>query len=126
MGHNDAAKLDRMDQASRTFFEQALVDDGYYGLLLEDEERVVAGGGVVVARWPGSPRNYLPKRGWILNMYVEPDCRRRGYAAQVLRGLIAWCREQDFEMVALHASQFGRGLYEKFGFVPTSEMRLTF
>jgi hypothetical protein len=38
--------------------------------------------------------------------------------------MIAWCREQGYKTVALHASDEGRPLYESLGFQPTNEMRL--
>ncbi len=38
--------------------------------------------------------------------------------------LLAWCREQGFGSVSLHASEAGRLLYETMGFEPTNEMRL--
>jgi GNAT superfamily N-acetyltransferase len=63
-------------------------------------------------------------RGFVLNMYTEPAYRRRGLAKQVLESIIAWCREQGFKAVLLHASDAGRGLYEQMGFEPTNEMRL--
>ena len=82
------------------------------------------GGGVVIAGWPGSPRNFTPRRAWILNIYVEPAYRRQGFARAVIEALLHWCRENGFQSVALHASEHGRSLYEKIGFRPTNEMRL--
>jgi hypothetical protein len=38
--------------------------------------------------------------------------------------LIKWCRAEGFGSVSLHASPFGRPLYEQMGFLPTNEMRL--
>ena len=38
--------------------------------------------------------------------------------------IIAWCREQGFATLYLHASDAGRPLYEQLGFEPTNEMRL--
>jgi GNAT superfamily N-acetyltransferase len=57
---------------------------------------------------------------------VEPHHRRKGLARNITDALIEWCKQNGFQSVALHASEFGRGLYEKLGFRPTNEMRLVF
>jgi len=41
-----------------------------------------------------------------------------------MQAMIAWCRENGFVSVELHASDEGRGLYEQLGFEATGEMRL--
>ena len=36
--------------------------------------------------------------------------------------MIAYCRENGWPRISLHASDMGRGLYEELGFQPTNEM----
>jgi len=61
--------------------------------------------------------------GLIVSVWTEPGHRRRGVATRVVGAILAWCREQGVTRVSLHASAEGRGLYERFGFWPTNEMR---
>ena len=124
MGGEYERRLPLYEEASREYLEEALREGSYFGLLGEIEEQIVAGGGVLIAKWPGSPLNFEPRRGWILNIYVEPEHRRRGYARTITEALIDWCRENGFQSVSLHASAYGRSLYEKLGFQATNEMRL--
>lgn len=125
MGHRDPAALDRVDQASQEYFSEALRLGTYKAWLAETPEaRVVAGGGIVIASWPGYPGESLAKRAWILNMYTEPEARRRGLAKQLLQTMLDWCRAEGLRTVSLHASPAGRALYESLGFQPTNEMRL--
>jgi ribosomal protein S18 acetylase RimI-like enzyme len=126
MGGDYERQLDKFDQASQQYFQSALRDGFYVGLLGEIGGKVIAGGGVAIAPWPGSPLNLNPRRAWILNIYVDPEYRRRGLAREVTKSLVRWCRENGFQSVALHASEYGRSLYEKLGFHPTNEMRLKF
>jgi GNAT superfamily N-acetyltransferase len=126
MGHRDPAVLDRVDQASQEYFSEALRLGTYKAWLAETpERRVVAGGGIVIANWPGYPGESLAKRAWILNMYTDPESRRLGTAKQLLQTMLAWCRNEGFRNVSLHASPAGRPLYESLGFQSTNEMRLT-
>ncbi len=126
MGGRCAELLDEFEVASRSYFQIALPPGMYYGVFAELRGEVVAGGGIVVVDWPGSPLNFEPKRAWILNIYVEPRERRRGFARLIMETLIDWCRRNGFRSVALHASEHGHQLYEKLGFNSTNEMRLAF
>jgi len=126
MGGHYAELLEQFEPASRSYFQSALAAGTYYGVFAELRAEVVAGGGLVIVDWPGSPLNFEPKRAWILNVYVEPKVRRRGLARLVVETLIDWCRQNGFQSVALHASEYGRELYEKLGFRSTNEMRLSF
>lgn len=125
MGHSDPYDLANTERVSREYFQSAIADDSYHGILAEVEGGgVVGGGGVVVVPWPGSGKRLFPRRAWILNVYVHPQFRRQGIAKAVMEALIDWCRSQEFDCVCLHASNFGRPLYELLGFEPTNEMRL--
>ena len=126
MGGEYERHLHAFEGGSRAYFESALKDGSYYGLVGELNGAVIAGGGIVIAPWPGSPLNFDPRRAWILNIYVEPAFRHKGFAGAIMQSLIEWSRAQGFQSVALHASEYGRSLYEKLGFRGTNEMRLKF
>lgn len=60
----------------------------------------------------------------VLSMYVEPPWRRRGVGEKLMRSLLEALAERGLGRIVLHASDDGRHLYERLGFVPTNEMRL--
>jgi GNAT superfamily N-acetyltransferase len=59
----------------------------------------------------------------IQNVFTEPDWRRRGLAALLIKRIIDWTRQEGIDSLMLHASDKGRALYERLGFVSTTEMR---
>ena len=125
LGRKEETALALMEAAAKEYFQAALEDGSYRGFLAEDNSgAVVGGGGIVVSPWPGVLGQRQPRRAMILNMYVESAYRRKGIAQALMEAMIAWCRENEFAYVRLHASEQGRGLYEKLGFKPTDEMRL--
>ncbi len=125
MGRRNESALDLMEKSATEYFSKALPEGGYRGFLaIDDGGNVIGGGGVVISAWPGVLGQPKPSRAMILNLYVERDQRRRGVASALMRAMIAWCRENRFASVGLHASDAGRPLYEKLGFKPTNEMRL--
>jgi GNAT superfamily N-acetyltransferase len=60
----------------------------------------------------------------VLNVYVEPAWRRCGVGEALMRSVLTELAERKVQRIVLHASDEGRRLYERLGFVPTNEMRL--
>jgi GNAT superfamily N-acetyltransferase len=124
MGYTDANALSSMLSACQPYLMAALADASFRGWLALVGERVIAGGAVLINPWPSHPYDLECRRATILNVYVDPEFRRRGIARQLMRTMIDWCRKEGFASVYLHASNEGRALYETLGFEPTTEMRL--
>ena len=126
MGLANRKDLDAMEATFAPYVTRALGNGSYRGWLAEtDGGHVVAGGGLIVHEWPARPGNPSdPRRAYILNVYTEPDHRKRGLARRIVTTILAWCRAEGFKAVSLHASTYGRLLYESLGFEQTNEMRL--
>jgi len=126
MGRATEAQLDEIVIAAERFLRSALPTGGYRGwFAVAPDGRIAAGAGITIVPWPGHPGDAVNRRGWIQNVYTEPEFRRRGLARRLTETVVAWCREDGFHTVSLHASDDGRALYESMGFLPTNEMRLT-
>ena len=125
MGMGDAASRGRMQAASEPYLQDALARGEYRGWFAVTSQNEVAGGaGILLQSSPPRPWEIKTQRPYLLNVYVYPAYRRRGIASLLTRVSVDWCRGQGFASVSLHASQFGRSLYESMGFLPTNEMRL--
>lgn len=59
----------------------------------------------------------------IINVFTEPPWRHQGVAMLLLQRIIEWARAERLDRLVLHASEAGRPLYERLGFVDTNEMR---
>ena len=115
-----------MTEHFRPWLKPMLEDGRYFGWFITSTGRVLAGVGMMVIDWPPHPSHPTQSaRGYILNMYVEPEARRLGLGRQ----LMGLCRQEaerrKLEYLVLHATKQGRGLYEKLGWDSTSEMALT-
>ena len=62
--------------------------------------------------------------GYIFGVRVAPGYRGRGIAERLTREAIAYLERANCRSIRLHASRFGRSIYERIGFVPTNEMEL--
>ncbi|HWW87233.1 MAG TPA: GNAT family N-acetyltransferase, partial [Vicinamibacterales bacterium] len=87
--------------------------------------QVVAGAGVLLHQYYPSRANPRGRpTAYILNVFTEPDHRRQGLAHDLISEILAWCRVHDIPRASLHASRFGRSVYNRLGFKETNEMRL--
>ena len=60
-----------------------------------------------------------------MNMYTNPSYRRRGIAAKKLDMLINDNKNKGITAISLEATDMGRPLYEKYGFIKMNdEMKL--
>src|ERR1700728_4154231 len=124
MDDNEPAALDTMASLSSVYLTTAIADRSWRAWLAADGDRIVAGGAVVVSPWPAHPYDLECRRATILNVYTDPEYRRRGVARKLLQTIIAWCQREGFAHVTLHASDDGRHVYESLGFEASNEMRL--
>lgn len=62
--------------------------------------------------------------GYIWGVYVEAAYRRRGIGRQLTEVAVDWLRSQHCTHALLHASPWGKPVYEQLGFTPSNEMRL--
>ena len=70
---------------------------------------------------PGNSQKFQP---YLLSIYTMPEYRGKGLASKVVRAAVDWTRNHKYASLRLHASEMGRGVYEKQGFSRTWEMRL--
>jgi GNAT superfamily N-acetyltransferase len=124
MHYSDDRALSMMTALTADYLNRAIPEGSFRSWLACEDGRVVAGGAVVISPWPSHAYDLDCRRVMILNVYTEPEYRRRGIARQVMKTIIAWCKQEGFARVTLHASEHGRHLYESLGFIDSNEMRL--
>ena len=118
------ARLREMDDAFEPWVRTHLADDRYIGLFLEENGAVLSAGGIYFMEFPPGWMDTQPLRAYLLNFYTAPEARGRGYAKQILEAAVAECRTRGAHVITLHASRFGRPIYERFGFTQSTEMML--
>ena len=115
--------LRTMTASFRTWLAPRLQDGSYFGTIVEADGKPVAGIGLMLIDWPPHPSHPSEeKRGYVLNVYVEPAHRGRGLAKMLMLEGEAELARRGASFAILHATRMGRPLYEKIGWVQTSEM----
>lgn len=119
---------------SRETLQQMFERGQYVGWLASSEnepDKIIAGAGVQLREVPPHPQPDAKgkidivsgRQAIIQNVYTEPDWRRRGLASLLIERIIDWTRQEGIDSLVLHASDEGRALYERLGFIATTEMR---
>lgn len=122
---DNGADMSEVEAASRAYYREALSDGSHTGYLAFDGEDFVGAGGVSYYRVMPTYHNPTGRKAYIMNMYVRPDYRRRGIATRMLDLLVADARQRGIQCISLEATDAGRPLYTKYGFVPMEhEMEL--
>ena len=85
-----------------------LANENMSGWIISDGERDIASAGFLVLDW--APHFLDPageQRGYVLNVFVEPEYRRRGLAQALMSECMDEARRRGIRVVALHASEEG-------------------
>ncbi len=123
MGSAMPSTLDEMTRSFEPWVARKIAEGKYIGWITEDDSRPVAGAGLLVLDWPPHPFDPAGEhRGYLLNVFVEPEYRGRGLAHALVERCLAEARRRGLRVVALHSSDAGRRIYEALGFRPTNEM----
>ena len=113
---------------------EMLITGEYVGWLAspnEVPEQIIGGVGVQRRRTlphpVGEPHGDITiaegRHAIIINVFTEPEWRRRGVARLLMNQIIAWARRERLDRLVLHSSAEGRALYDQMGFIQTNEMR---
>ncbi len=133
MGTLAAHQIAALESATASYLRDAMPRGEYLAWVAQAAEAqppIVGGAGVQLRSIlprprPGSDNLELGPEAIVLNVYVESSWRRRGAADALMRALLHELAARGIRRVVLHASDDGRRLYERLGFVATNEMRLS-
>ena len=109
--------------AFRAWVEPRLNDGSYFGFIAEDRGAAIAGIGLMIIDWPPHPSHPLEdKRGYVLNVFVEPSHRKQGLGKMLMELGETEIARRGVSFAVLHATRMGKPLYERLGWAGTSEM----
>jgi GNAT superfamily N-acetyltransferase len=114
-GRSDES-LRAMTASFRVWIEPRLRDGSYFGYIVEEDGAAVAGIGLMIIDWPPHPLHPSEdKRGYVLNVFVEPSHRKQGLAKMLMGLGEAEIARRGVSFAILHATRMGRPLYERTG-----------
>ena len=130
MGDVSSDAFEILRTKARARLEQWIDSGDYIGWLAtsaDKPETIVGGAGIQLQ--PILPRPVDTsiigegRQATIVNVFTEPQWRRHGIASLLVKEIVNWSKDQRIDRLLLHASDEGRSLYQKLGFIATTEMR---
>lgn len=109
--------LSKVEQESYAYYKRALKSGEHIAYLVYDNHTFIGAGGVSFYQVMPTYHNPSGKKAYIMNMYTAPEYRRQGIAYHTLDLLVKAAKEQGVSQITLEATNQGRPLYEKYGFV---------
>ena len=104
------------------------LNSSFIALLAENDSQAISTVYMAVAEKPANPAFITGKAATILNVFTYPDYRCKGIATKLLTMIIAEAKAMNISYLELSATDSGKPLYEKLGFVHRqskyTEMRL--
>lgn len=123
---SDDVDMSEVKRNSFEYYQEALRNESHVAYLVFDEEMFVGAGGISYFQVMPTYHNPTGRKAYIMNMYTKPDYRRRGIAFRTLDLLVADAKAKGITAISLEATECGRPLYEKYGFVKMNdEMELS-
>lgn len=119
------ADMSVVERETRQYCEDCLADGSHVAYLVFDGDKWIGTGGISFYRVMPIYRNPIGWKAYVMNMYTDPDYRRRGIAYRTLDLLVREARERGISFITLEATKMGRPLYERYGFEAMgNEMKL--
>ena len=113
----DDVDMSLVEKESFAYYNHALDSGEHIAYLVYDNRKFIGVGGVSFYQVMPTYHNSTGKKAYIMNMYTAPEYRRQGIAFHTLDLLVKDAKEQGMLQIALEATDMGRPLYEKYGFM---------
>lgn len=102
---------------SYDYYKKALYDGTHIAYLIFDGSRFAGAGGVSFFQVMPTYHNSSGRKAYIMNMYTDPEYRRKGIAYKTLDMLIRDTKNKGITDISLETTDMWRPLYERYGFV---------
>ena len=113
----DDEDMSVVEEKSYAYYRRALETGEHIAYLVYDNGAFIGAGGVSFYQIMPTYHNPTGKKAYIMNMYTASEYRRQGIAFHTLDLLVKDARKQGILQITLEATEMGRPLYEKYGFV---------
>ena len=111
------AFLDLLTKNTMQYIKTGMTDHSYCAWVAEKDGAIIAMGGTTFFTLP--PNDWCPngKTAYIGSVYTLPAFRKHGIATRLMTLLIEEAKELQCQRILLNASDMGKPMYEKLGFV---------
>jgi ribosomal protein S18 acetylase RimI-like enzyme len=103
-------------EAARRYYAEKIGGGDEVSLVAKAGGEPVGCGTIMFQKRPPSMKSLDNLFGYILNIYVRPEYRKRGIATAIMKDLEAEAKKRGARRIGLHASRAGANVYKKLGY----------
>ena len=118
---SDDVDMKEVEKTSFEYYKIALQNETHTAYLVFDGDKFVGAGGVSYFQVMPTYHNPSGYKAYIMNMYTNPKYRRKGVAIKTLHLLVEDAKKRGVHAISLEATDMGKPLYERFGFVKMND-----
>lgn len=93
------------------------INHNFIAILAETDNNVVSTAFLAISERPANPAFITGKTGTLLNVFTYPKYRRMGFSTKAICQIIDEAKQLGVSSIDLSATQDGKPLYEKLGFI---------
>lgn len=117
--------IEALGKAIRCYLNKKIPSSEFVAWVAETNNYLVATSGMIFLERPPFNGNLSGLEAYLMNVYTVPLWRGKGIATALLRETLKFAKQTEARRIWLHATEDGKHIYEKFGFVSTiKEMEL--
>ena len=122
---SDDVDMSQVKEQSYKYYQETLRNGTHTAYLVFDGDIFVGAGGISYFQVMPTYHNPNGHKAYIMNMYTKPAYRGKGISFKTLDLLVRDAHARGISAISLEATEMGRPLYEKYGFVKMdTEMEL--
>lgn len=107
--------LELMQATLPSYYEKHLNED-LMVYVARDEMDIVSCAFLLIVEKPMSPSFITGKTGIVLNVYMKPDYRKKGYAKKLMTMMLEDAKAEGVSVIELKATEDGYSPYKSVGF----------
>lgn len=108
-----------LQETNKKYFMESLQNGSYVCYIAVAEDNIVGTSGITFYHVPPNKKCPQGKVAYISNVFTCKEYRGRGIASKLFSLLVEEAKELGYDKLLLNATDMGRPLYEKFGFIST-------
>ncbi len=121
----EKARAQKIEDAYYEKIEKQIQKGTCIAWVVKNDNQIIASGAITIVSFVPVPNDTNHNIAYLHSMYTEKGYRNQKYAQKIVDRAIHYCQKKGINRVVLNASDAGKPIYEKLGFVSSPEtMRL--
>ena len=119
-------QFEDMDKAHTNKLSEEFLNGTCKAWVIRHGDEIVASGALTITSMTPIPEDPSHKVAYLHSVYTEQDYRNRGFGELITINAIQYCKSKGIKRITLGASDAGRPIYEKVGFLTNLNSMILF